>query len=79
LEQLIDNAVYALIEEVNSQKIPVYQEETEEKSSTFQAEREIEVINNFTINSILKERLLTILKEIQEIIDHYPKVISKGE
>jgi len=61
---LIDNAVHALIKEVNSQGTPAYQEETERKSSIIQTEGEIKIINNFTTNLISEERLLTISKEI---------------
>ena len=67
LEQLIDDAIYALAEEVNSQGIPAYQEETEGESST--AHTEIETIHNLTTNPISEERLPTIPKEIQEVID----------
>jgi len=34
---------------------------------------------NLIINLISEEKLPKILKEIQEVIDRYPKVISKGE
>ena len=37
------------------------------------------MIHNLTSNLILKEKLPIILKEIQEIINWHPKVISKGE
>src|SRR6266498_5518620 len=78
LEQLMDDTVHALVEEVNSRKIPTYQEETEGESSTA-AHTEIETIHNLITNPISEERLPTILKEIQEVIDRHPKVISKGE
>ncbi len=34
LEQLMDDAVHALVKEVNIRGIPMHQEETEEESST---------------------------------------------
>ncbi len=68
LEQLIDNAVHALVKEFNGRRIPTYQEEMEGKSSTTQ-EKEIETIYNLTTNPILEEKLPTISKEIQEVID----------
>ena len=77
LEQLIDDAVHALVEEVNSREILAYQEETEGESST--AYTEVETIHNLTTNPISEERLPTIPKEIQKVIDRYLKVISKGE
>ncbi len=64
LEQLMDNAVYALVEEMNSQKIPAYQKKTEKESSTIQTKEEVEVIHNLTTNSILEKKLPTIPKEI---------------
>src|SRR6266498_2621690 len=73
----MDDAVHALVEEVNSHGIPTYQEEIEGESNT--AYTEIETIHNLTTNPISEERLLTILKKIQEVIDQHPKVIFKGE
>src|SRR6266542_3408631 len=73
----MDDAVHVLVEEVNSREILAYQEETEGESST--AHTEVETIHNLTINPISEERLPTIPKEIQEVIDRHPKVISKGE
>ncbi len=73
----MDDAVHALVEEVNSRGIPTYQEEIEGESSTVHTE--IETIHNLTTNLILEERLPTILKEIQKVIDRHLKVISKGE
>ena len=63
----MDAAVHDLVEEVNSCGILAYQEETEGKSST--AHTEVETIQNLTTNPISEERLPTILKEIQEVID----------
>ena len=77
LEQLMDDAVHALVEEVNSRGILAYQEETEGESSI--AHTEVETIYNLTTNPISEKRLPTIPKEIQEVIDQHPKVISKGE
>src|SRR6266542_786193 len=73
----MDDAVHVLVEEVNSRGTPMYQEETEGESST--AHTEVKTIHNLTTNPISEERLPTILKEIQEVIDRHPKVISKGE
>ncbi len=73
----MDDAVHALVEEVNSHRIPTYQEEIEGKSST--AHTGIETIHNLITNPISEERLPTIPKEIQEVIDRHLKVISKGE
>jgi len=67
LEQLMDEAVHVLVEEVNSRGIPMYQEETERESSI--AHTEMETIHNLTTNPISEERLPTIPKEIQEVID----------
>ncbi|SRR6266540_5769902 len=64
LEQLMDDTVYALVEEVNNRETPVYQIETEGKSSTLQTEGETETIHNLTTNSISEEKLPTIPKEI---------------
>ncbi len=64
LKQLMNDAVYALVKEVNSWGIPAYQEETEEESSTLQTEGEIEVINNLITNLISEKKLPIILKEI---------------
>src|SRR6266498_3819880 len=75
----MDNVVHALVKEVNSSGISAYQEETKGESSTLQTERETEVIHNLTTNLISEEKLFEILKEIQEVIDCHPKVISKGE
>src|SRR6266540_5516815 len=77
LEQLMDDAVHVLVEEVNSRGIFTYQEETERESNT--AHTEVKTIHNLTTNLISEERLPTIPKEIQEVIDRYLKVISKGE
>src|SRR6266542_3314179 len=74
----MDNAIYALVEEVNSQGILAYQEETEGESSTALT-GETETIHNLTTNLISEEKLPMILKEIQEVIDRHPKVISKEE
>ena len=60
----MDDAVHALVEEVNSQRIPAYQKETERESSTLQTEGEIEAIHNLTTNPILEKKLLIISKEI---------------
>ncbi len=79
LEQLMDDAVHALVEKVNSQGTPTYQEEIEGESSTLQTEEKIKTIHNFITNLISEEKLPTILKEIQEVINQHPKVISKGE
>ncbi len=79
LKQLMDEAVHTLVKEVNGQGILAYQEETEEESSTLQTEGETEIMYNLIINLISEEKLPKILKEIQEVIDRYPKVISKGE
>ncbi len=62
LEQLIDDAVYALVEEVNSREIPTHQEETEGESSTVHTE--VETIHNLTTNPISEKRLPTIPKKI---------------
>ncbi len=75
----MDNAVHVLVKEINSWGNPAYQEETEGKSSTLQIEGEIEIIHNLTINLILEEKLSEISKEIQEVINWHPKVISKEE
>src|SRR6266498_1201060 len=77
LKQLMDDAVHVLVEEVNSRGIFTYQEETERESNT--AHTEVKTIHNLTTNLISEERLPTIPKEIQEVIDRYLKVISKGE
>ena len=60
----MDNAVYALVKEVNGQETSTYQKETEEESSTLQTEGEIEVINNLITNLISEKKLPIILKEI---------------
>jgi len=65
----MDNAVYALVKEVNGQETSTYQKETEEESSTLQIEGETEVIYNFITNPISEETLPKILKEIQEVIN----------
>ena|SRR6266511_4595681 len=64
LKQLMNNAIYALVKEVNGRRNPAFQEETEGKSSTLYIEGKTEIINNLITNSILEERLPTILKEI---------------
>jgi len=64
LEQLIDEAVHTLVEEINSQEIPAYQEKTEKESNTLQTEKETETINNLTTNPISEKKLPEILKEI---------------
>ncbi len=51
----------------------------EGESSMLQIEGETEVIHNLTTNSISEEKLPIIFKKIQEVIDRYPKVISKRE
>ena len=79
LEQLIDDAVHTLVEEVNSQEITAYQKKTEGENSTLQIEEEMKTIHNLTTNLISEEKLPIIPKEIQEVIDHHPKVISKEE
>ena len=63
----MDDAVHVLVEEVNSRGTPAYQEETEGESST--THTEVETIHNLTTNPISEEKLPTILKEIQEVID----------
>src|SRR6266542_6857354 len=73
----MDDAVHVLVEEVNGRGIPEYQEETEGESST--THTEVETIHNLTTNPISEERLPIIPKEIQEVIDRHPKVISKRE
>ena len=75
----MDDAVHVLVEEVNSQGIPTYQEKIEGKSSMFQMKGKTEIIHNLTINPISEEKLFTIPKEIQEVINYHLKVISKGE
>ncbi len=62
----MNNAVHALVEEVNSQGTPVYQEETERESSTLLLEGKTnkKIIYNLITNPIIKEKLLEILKEI---------------
>jgi len=55
LEQLIDNAVHALVEEVNGWGTPAYQKEIEGESSICQTEGEIEAINNLITNPISEE------------------------
>ncbi len=75
----MDDAVHALVEEVNSKETPAYQKETEEKSSILPTEGKIKNIHNLITNLILEKKLPTILKEIQKVIDRHPKVISKEE
>ena len=75
----MDNTVHALIKEVNSWETLAYKEETKEKSNTFQTEEKIEIIHNLITNLISEEKLLTILKKIQEVINQHPKIISKEE
>ena len=58
----MDDAVHALVEEVNSWGIPAYQEEIEGESST--AHTEVETIHNLTTNPISEKRLPTIPKKI---------------
>ena len=60
----MDDAVYTLVEEINSQEISAYQKETKGKSNTLQTEKKTEVIHNLTTNLILEEKLSKILKEI---------------
>ncbi len=76
---MIDDAVHTLVEEVNSQEITAYQKKTEGENSTLQIEEEMKTIHNLTTNLISEEKLPIIPKEIQEVIDHHPKVISKEE
>ena len=56
----MDDAVYALVEEVNSQRTSAYQKETKRESSTIYIEEKIEVINNLITNLISEEKLLEI-------------------
>ena len=65
----MDNAVHALVEEVNSRETSAYQKKMERESSTLQAEGKTETIHNLTTNLISEEKLSTILKEIQKVID----------
>ena len=65
----MNDAVHTLVEEINGQEIPAYQEEIEGKSNTLQTEEKTETIHNFTTNPISKGKLLIILKEIQKVIN----------
>ncbi len=69
LKWLIDDTVHALVEEVNSRGTPMYQKETKGESNTLHTEKETETIHNLITNPISEEKLPTILKEIQEVID----------
>ena len=74
------DAIHILVKEVNSQEILAYQKEIERESNTLQTEEKTDIeVNNLTTNLILEKKLPTILKEIQEVIDRYLKVISKEE
>ncbi len=51
----------------------------EGENSTLLIEEEIKTIHNLTTNLISEEKLPTISKKIQEVIDWHFKVISKEE
>ncbi len=60
----MDDAVHALVEEINSQRTSAYQKKTEGKSNTLQIKGKTETIHNLTTNPISEEKLSTIPKEI---------------